>query len=754
MQVPGAKPDWALRVLCAMIVLLALAFDPWSMDVYQLPKAAILRIGTLVALALFLRAKGTWSSLRPSREDAPVPAWLGVCAFFTVFSLQPSVSFFGRDQMFIWGFWTLASLAVLYGVVARMDSARTARALFLTACAAGALTLILGFIKTQGGRPSSTLGSALNYSGWLAMTAPLWLCAALFAQKKWNRRLSTLALALCAYQLLATLGRGAWLGALAGMGLWLFLNRRAISNRRNAWTWVLALVLAGSAVAVVFRGEAVRERMKVFLSPSEQSAGTRLELWGMAGRMALDARFWGRGLDTFGLISPRYESAQMRQRAGNLFITTYAHNEFLQILVTLGLPGLLAYLWLWASWTRRALRRIGSCEETDRPLFSALFCSALALWVHSQFNFPSIATLALQWAFLGTLCGAGIAATAPPTDRPAAPNRAWLFVLPLLLLAVGRSAADRIADKLAYKARVLLERRDPGRALRYAQLAWRINPRAEAYAMTLSNALYRHGMAAARPEDKVRELSTAIEVTRRDTQLHPYAADAWHNHAMSMMWSALELRQTLSRLKTASPEGEQAWRSLAKKAESAELRAVEIAPTISNFSNSLGEIRHFSQDIPGAKKAWLEAVRVNPADRKANGWLEQYAEEDVFMAAPQELLLQGLDAGKGIDLRAAGKSLLKVANLREQDLHMEVTRAYHWNSLMECPQDAREAPEGAPLSIESPSFILRPNEVKTISLGLTPRKGRSCYILRVRCTDFEVPVDRMVTVITETEARP
>ncbi|MFA6030063.1 MAG: O-antigen ligase family protein [Elusimicrobiota bacterium] len=726
---PAASMPAALRLLAVLPPALVLVCAPALLvDAFSLPKAALLRFGALLLLALALRP-GTALAERSLHDDAPLLAWLGVGLLFTFASMDSSLSFFGRYQMYIWGFWTLASLAAVHAAASRLDPERTPRVLFAGTCAAAGAAVLLAFPMSAGGRPHSTLGTTLNYGGFLSMALPLLLCASLTERRGALRALAAAAFALAAYQLLGTLSRGAWLGALAALALWAGLNR-GLLRRGPGRPVLLALLLAAAAAAAALGAGAVRQRARVFLSPSEQSASTRLELWRMSARMALDAHGWGSGLDSFGLRSPRYESPEMRQRAANLFISTYAHNEVLQVLVTLGLPGLAAYLWLWGSWILAALRRLRAASEEERPVLSALLCAALALWVHSQFNFPSISTLALQWAFLGSL-------SAVP-GRPAAASRPRLArsLLVLAALAAAFCASELAADGLIRSARSATLRRAYPLAVARAEAAVRLDPRGEGYAMALSDALRRRALSSADAAVKRADLARAIEVTRRDAERHPFFADSWHNHAMALMWSALDLRK---------PDAAEAV-----EAERVELKAAGLAPTIAQFWNAVGEIRHFRGDLAGAKKAWLEAVRVDPGHRKANAWLENYVEEDVFLAAPQDLEVRGLSPETETDLRAAGKPLLKIANLRERDLRLQVRRVFGWGSLARCPEGWPEAAESVPFTPEAEEFTLAQNGVRVLSFRLRAPRGRACFLVRVRCIDFEVPVDRTVQVLTDT----
>ncbi|MBU2572553.1 MAG: hypothetical protein KKH28_00535, partial [Elusimicrobia bacterium] len=82
---------WALS---ALLVAVAIAFDPWMEDGFEIPKAALLRLGSLIVLFLFVldRACDYREALRLRGLDLPVLAFLCVAGLCTVFSIHPHLS--------------------------------------------------------------------------------------------------------------------------------------------------------------------------------------------------------------------------------------------------------------------------------------------------------------------------------------------------------------------------------------------------------------------------------------------------------------------------------------------------------------------------------------------------------------------------------------------------------------------------------------------------------------------------------------
>lgn len=722
---------WGLGLL---LVGTCWLLDLGAVDRWQLPKAAWLRAGVPLLLGLAL-LRGLRGSLR--RTDWAVAAYLAAAGLATATSIHPVASFHGNYLMYIWGLWTLLSLAGLYWLASRLPAEESETALFTAACIAGLGCLAAGFWL---GGSTSTQGTTINYAGLLALLVPV-LLAASWSAPTTAWRLAWLAvLAAASWQLLGTLSRGAWLGAGAGAVVLtlLCLPRPASWNKRQAGLWGAALAAVATG-AVLLAPEEVRDRLAVLLDPGETSASARLGLWGMALDI-LRAHPLGTGLDTFGMVSPRFETPAFLDGTGGLLIATYAHNELLQVGATMGLPGLAAYLALWGLWVAAALKTVRAAQGARRVRLAGMLGGATALWVHSQFNFPSLAPLALQWAFLGCLCQNTGGSPHPDRTPGAAPVAAVCACLLIAAVSAWSMGRDWLADRAAQASRLALAGSRTDAAAAHAERALALNPRGANYAMHLSAALRQRALATRGTDGSRRDFARARDAARDYVGRHPYAADGWHNLAMALMWSALDV-------------GREAGGDYIEEALAAERRAAELAPMRAAFPTALGEILHYAQRKPEAIEAWVKAADLDPGQPKANRWLARYVEREVFIAAPPDLVVEGAAPGETLDLREAGKALLKVANLRQESLRMELAPIRPRESLYQPPEGYEYAPLGAGVEPEVRAFELGPDEVRVLSFRLALPRGRRwqgrklCYLVRLRCADFDVPVDKIIRVL-------
>jgi len=207
-------------------------------------------------------------------------------------------------------------------------------------------TLVAGLPGRIGWLPEGEASFNPNViGGALLWVLPLHLSLFWWAVRRRVRRwaivqalLATLSLAL----LVLTQARGAWLGFAAG-GLTLL----AVAGGRPGRVGAVVLLVALLAL-VAFGPPALRLALQVG-GQSARILSTitmeqRLEIWSRAQYAIADFPFTGPGLDAFQYVMPvMYPLFQAPPGA----VVPHAHNEFLQVALDLGLPGLVAWLALY-----------------------------------------------------------------------------------------------------------------------------------------------------------------------------------------------------------------------------------------------------------------------------------------------------------------------------------------------------------------------------------------------------------------------
>jgi O-antigen ligase len=135
--------------------------------------------------------------------------------------------------------------------------------------------------------------------------------------------------------LLLTFSTGGWLGGIAAA----LVVVAALGHRRFALrigSFAVAAMLVVSALAIVGR---LPER----LNPLRQTGGFRLDLWLSSLQMVRDHPLLGVGLDNFVYL---YQQIYLREGAAAEPTLSHPHNWVLNFWLSLGVLGLLAFVWL------------------------------------------------------------------------------------------------------------------------------------------------------------------------------------------------------------------------------------------------------------------------------------------------------------------------------------------------------------------------------------------------------------------------
>jgi O-antigen ligase len=254
----------------------------------------------------------------------------------------------------------LLTLGTLYVLVAALPDARAARrflaALFAAVSAVAVLSIVQVAVSPPAPPALPVLGHVLRkcsrahgfYSIYMTLAGVLTLVlvgalprvARLEREAAWGVPAwlaSLLALGL-------TSVRGAWLGFVVGaLGSALALRRRVLVVAS------LALVI----VAVLTAAPPVRERLRTIGDPRDDTTRDRIAMWRGGLRIVRDHPVTGVGVGQMKHAYPLYAPAEALRRS-----TSHLHNTPLQILAERGVPGLAAWLAIFAAFFGRAVRTL------------------------------------------------------------------------------------------------------------------------------------------------------------------------------------------------------------------------------------------------------------------------------------------------------------------------------------------------------------------------------------------------------------
>ncbi len=213
-----------------------------------------------------------------------------------------------------------------------------------------------------------------------------------------NYWLTLAALSVLLFAIAITGGRGVTLSGLIAVGIVVLVARRHVPKQRIIT--LLAVMVGVYILANVQLHGFVAERLGSIFNPA--SAGhDRFLIWEGAWRMLMDAPWLGIGLGTYWLFWPPYRHPA--DSSGGFFV----HNDYLQIWIETGLPGLLLLLAVLVSVLYLFIRilkqpRLDASVKIEMAgLFGGLFAVALHSFV--DFNFYTLPTLLVVGLILARL---------------------------------------------------------------------------------------------------------------------------------------------------------------------------------------------------------------------------------------------------------------------------------------------------------------------------------------------------------------
>ena len=438
--------------LAAASLLASLAFNGVHLWAFALSLALLLG-----ALAWSVAGPGAWP--RPPVRLTPLAATLGAWwAWLALGVLWSPVLYVSAIEA-----WWKGALPLAYFALALAP--RPAHAWRWSVFGLLAVATALAFWGIWEGtilgvKPQSAFLNPNSHAAFLnlgaLMAAGLWLRRRA-ASVEQIRAAAFAAVFLIASFAMALVGsRGALLAYLGGIAMIAWTAHRHGRSRDAAV--LLACAAAALALAHLLRGGVVGARLATLANPAA-AGGDRFLIWDATLAMLRDAPWWGTGPGTFWLLYPAYRHPE--DSSGGFF----AHNDYLQILLEAGWPGLVLTLLVIgaAAWTWRRIL-LGPHPVPAKLEASGLAAAFAATAVHSlvTFNFyilPILIACGLILARLDQL-GAETRTSAPmPRWRPARLRvrpGVWRFVVwAAWLIPVSHLAALALAQREADEGRRL-----------------------------------------------------------------------------------------------------------------------------------------------------------------------------------------------------------------------------------------------------------------------------------------------------------
>ena len=625
---------WGLIVL---VISLPLVFNPKLLDAFALPKVTILRVIVLIMLSGWIvktieKGEFTW---RKSPLNLPVLIFVLVAFIATIFSTNPYFSFFGQYMYHMEGLWATLIYVVLYFLVIANLDAFGVRKIIVAFLIASGITVVYGLLQHFGiefvnwqisskERIWSSLGNPNFFAGFLVMAIPLSIVVLLRWRRQNKNKLSLktgLLVAFLCLQLLClnfTYSRASWIGLFFGLAIIAVLWRRELGKMRKIFkstilVLFLALLFIFSFKAIEMRRLALKnleplethglisktaKRLVSIIDLSEADAASRISGWKSALEMIKERPFLGIGPDTLSINFRRYAFPEFSRLTGKALANpAYAHSEVLQITATMGIVGLLSYLWLLLSYFRTIAKFPDLRQE---PIVAGIAASVTAVLVNNLFSFHTVTTATLFWLFLGFTTILWAKEEGKKSIRLSIPRGIkWaiysiLFVLNLFLIVVFLRiyfGEAHFPKGLFFEAK---KRYDL--AISEYQKAVKINPWEQTYYQNLAKIYQDVGLLIPDKTQRIGFLEKSVAVYKKHLDLVPQ--DALSHNGLGVGY--VHLAEQLS---------DQSYYQLAQ--ESFE-RSIQRAPYFQEPYINLGTVFYLLGDKEEALQSYDKALQVNP----------------------------------------------------------------------------------------------------------------------------------------------
>jgi len=242
-------------------------------------------------------------------------------------------------------------------------------------------------------------------SGGILMVIGLTAIAFVFVRAPFRLRVAALACgSLILLPLVFTFTRSSWLGFMAGLTVMVLFKN---------WKWIFALV---PLLAVVFllAPPALQDRLGSIFNPYHPNNVERTYMWKAGIRMIQDRPLTGYGDIDLGKQYEKYRPAEAKERSGHM------HNNFIMLGATLGIPGLLVLIGLFAriavvEWN--VLRSVPQREWLLQGTALGCFASFAGFQINGLFewNFGDAEIAMLLWLTVGMALSVKRLSAAPGT---------------------------------------------------------------------------------------------------------------------------------------------------------------------------------------------------------------------------------------------------------------------------------------------------------------------------------------------------
>lgn len=518
--------------------------------------------------AHLMNGRGLQFSINKS-YDIPVLAFIAAAILSTVFSINPGTSIFGQYQRQI-SLITFLYLALVYFLSSGiLQDKNRFKSLFSIAEILAVIVSVYSFIQMLGldplgiqqaglDRPVSTFGNAVFFGGFLTLIFPF---SALNISGKKNNLLKVIFPLIIIFGIILSGTRSAYLAAAAEIAVLIavyllmkkkssFSDKNVLYSPKNIKTIFYA---AGGVLLVlvlyifIFPESFLSRRM---LSLFSSSNNPRLVLWQESFGIFLKYPLTGTGIAMFSYAFEEFYTNKLRllERTGYF---DHPHNNYLYILYSMGIIGLLAYMSILVQALRRCwVNVLGKESSQDKAVFLAFTAFISGYCVYGLTNFDDISILLYFFVFLAALKAADTEKTKEVNLRPVTIGA---VALPLILVCsfnIYSSINDLKADRFFKLGNNLIKQGKFAEAVYNMNTAIALNDHYTDYKYMLAYTVYRQVFSSETmpKETKMNLLNQAARQVEGVKNSHYFTNES--NSLLSLIYYEMDREQEAKMLES------------------------------------------------------------------------------------------------------------------------------------------------------------------------------------------------------------
>jgi O-antigen ligase len=344
---------------------------------------------------LFLIAFAVWATLSACLSNHPYIVLFGMIkrhegllalySYFTIFFITLRFAPIEKYKSLLTGLVGMSIIAGIYGVLQKFP---------------------LYFLLPDPGRVESFFGNANFFGSYLEIMLLAATVLMLLAKSRKEITLFILIADLLFLNTLYTGTRSALIGILAGVLFFSVFILKNSQNRLKRYIWLLftffiifGIVNAMEGNVYLLRVFSIADSAKQALHNDGDAGSYRWKIWQLALPLVGKYPLFGSGPDTLAYV--------FNQGAFRNFIhvkdalVDKAHNEYLQISITMGIPALLFYLGFLMTVLRSIWKAIWKSSGEKQLLLAGFFAILIGYIVQAFFNISVVPVAPFFWFMLG-----------------------------------------------------------------------------------------------------------------------------------------------------------------------------------------------------------------------------------------------------------------------------------------------------------------------------------------------------------------